>query len=73
MFLGRREIAHYDGAGIVDLRITAAGWQRVAFGTDPAVTRDRSRRDWVSIRIRSVEDLERLRPLLAAAVRANGP
>jgi hypothetical protein len=71
LFLERREIAHYDGQGTVDVRITAAGWTRVAFGDDPAVTRVRSRRDWVSIRVRSVEDLERLRPLLAAAVQAN--
>jgi Family of unknown function (DUF5519) len=72
LFLDRREIAHYDGDGIVDVRITASGWKGVAFGDDPAVTRDRSRRDWVSIRIASTEDLERLRPLLEAAVRANG-
>jgi hypothetical protein len=72
LFLDRREIAHYDGEGVVDLRITASGWKRVDYGGDPAVTRDRSRRDWVSISVTSQEDLERLRPLLEAAVRANG-
>jgi hypothetical protein len=72
LFLGHREIAHYDGQGIVDLRITASGWKQVTFGDDPAVTRDRSRRDWVSISLASTEDVERLRPLLVAAVRANG-
>jgi hypothetical protein len=71
LFLERREIAHYDGQGVIDLRITALGWKGLAFGDDPAVTHDRSRRDWVSICVRSVDDLERLRPLLAAAVRAN--
>jgi Family of unknown function (DUF5519) len=72
LFLDRREIAHYDGQGVVDVRITASGWKHVDFGDDPAVTRDRSRRDWVSISVASQEDVERLRPLLAAAVRANG-
>jgi hypothetical protein len=71
LYLERREIAHYDGQGTFDLRITATGWKRLAFGDDPAVTRDASRRDWVSISVRSVEDLGRLRPLLAAAVQAN--
>jgi hypothetical protein len=72
LFLDRREIAHYDGQGLVDLRITASGWKRVDLGDDPAVTRDRSRRDWVSISVASREDVERLRPLLVAAVQANG-
>src|SRR5262245_27673437 len=58
LFLGRREIAHYDGNGRVDLRITASGWRQVAFGDDPAVTRDRSRRDWVTICVASEADLE---------------
>jgi len=71
LFLGRREIAHYDGEGNVDLRITASGWRRVDFADDPAVTHDKSRRDWVSICVSSVEDVERLRPLLVATVRAN--
>jgi hypothetical protein len=72
LFLEHREIAHYDGQGEFDLRITATGWKRVAFGDDPAVTRVPSRRDWVSIRVSAVEDLARLQPLLVAAVQANG-
>jgi hypothetical protein len=72
LFLEHREIAHYDGDGIVDLRITAAGWSAVAFGDDPAVTRDRSRRDWIVLTLSSVDDAVRMRPLLEAAVRANG-
>ncbi len=68
-----REIAHLEAPGVIDLRITAAGWSRVKdrFGADPAVRRDRSRRDWIELHLDSAADLDRLGGLLAAAMAAN--
>jgi hypothetical protein len=68
-----REIAHREAPGVIDLRITRAGWSQVKerFGADPAVRRDRSRRDWIELRLSSAADLDRLGPLLAAALAAN--
>lgn len=68
-----REIAHREAAGVIDLRITRAGWSQAhgSYGTDPAVRRDPSRRDWIELHVRSAADLERLSGLLAIAVTAN--
>jgi hypothetical protein len=73
IFLGRREFAHWEGPGRVDLRVTSKAWRGLAaeFGGDPAVEHDPGRRDWVDLELRSDEDVHRLRPLFAAAVRAN--
>jgi hypothetical protein len=74
LFLGRREFAHWEGPGLVDLRITAAGWRQHAdsFADDPAITRRTGRRDWIDLRLSDEADVERLRPLFETAVRANG-
>jgi hypothetical protein len=74
LFTGTREIAHPEAPGVIDLRITRAGWSRAraGFGADPAVRRDPARRDWIELRLRSAADLNRLGPLLAIAVAANG-
>jgi hypothetical protein len=45
---------------------------RTDFGADPAVRRDPARRDWIELALRSPADLDRLGPLLAIAVAANG-
>ena len=73
LFAGRREIAHLEAPGVVDLRITREGWAKVSadFAADPAVRRDRSRRDWIELHLQSSDDLSRLRPLLMTAVAAN--
>jgi hypothetical protein len=74
LFAERREIAHLEAPGVVDLRVTRAGWSRAepAYGADPAVRRDPSRRDWIELRLTSPADVDRLRGLLAIAVEANG-
>jgi hypothetical protein len=71
--IASREIAHLEAPGVIDLRITRAGWLRVKdrFGTDPAVRRDPSRRDRIELHLDSVADLHRLDGLLAAAMAAN--
>jgi hypothetical protein len=65
-----REIAHMEAPGVIDLRITQAGWRQVKehFTADPAVRRDPSRRDWIELDLSSAADLDRLAPLLAAAL-----
>jgi hypothetical protein len=68
-----REIAHLEAPGVIDLRITRDGWSRVRpdFGDDPAVRHDPGRRDWIELHLSSLEDLDRLGPLLRAAMAAN--
>jgi Family of unknown function (DUF5519) len=73
LFTASREIAHLEAPGVIDLRITRAGWLKVKdrFAADPAVRRDRSRRDWIELHLDSPADLDRLNELLAAAMAAN--
>jgi Family of unknown function (DUF5519) len=70
---GSREIAHLEAPGVIDLRITRNGWSRVSadFGDDPAVRHDPGRRDWIELHLGSLEDLERLGPVLRTAIAAN--
>jgi hypothetical protein len=74
LFVAGREIAHCEAPGVIDLRITRTGWSRAQerYGTDAAVRRDASRRDWIELHVRSVEDIERVSGLLAIAMAANG-
>ncbi len=71
--IGRREIAHPEAPGVVDLRVTAAGWRalRQDWGADPAVEFEPGRRDWITLRPSSPADVLRLTPLLEAAAAAN--
>jgi hypothetical protein len=73
LFAGRREIAHLEPDGAIDLRITRAGWAQASqdFAVDPAVARDPGRRDWIELRLRHASDLDRLARLLAIAAAAN--
>jgi hypothetical protein len=73
LVLNRREIAHHDGDGAVDLRLTAAGWKQLPppLAADPAVHRDPARRDWVELRLAGPADVRRLRDLVALAYACN--
>ena len=73
LFVASREIAHLEAPGVIDLRITSAGWTQAKSwcGADPAVHRDPSRRDWIEIHLSSQEDLGRLGDLLGIAMAAN--
>jgi hypothetical protein len=73
LFTASREIAHREAPGVIDLRITQAGWRQVKerFSGDPAVRRDRSRRDWIELHVSSSADLDRLGRPVAAALAAN--
>jgi len=71
---GHREIAHLEAPGVIDLRITRAGWSRISadFGDDPAIRRDPSRRDWIELHLQSAADLDWLRRLVTTAMAENG-
>jgi hypothetical protein len=73
LYSASREIAHLEAPGVIDLRITRAGWSQVKdrFSADPAVRRDPSRRDWIELHLDSALDVDRLGGLLAAALAAN--
>jgi hypothetical protein len=73
LFAGSREIAHLEAPGVIDLRITRAGWARVRedFGYDAAVHHDPARRDWIELHLRSPADLDRLGTLVAVSMAAN--
>ena len=73
LWLHGREIAHSETSGVVDLRITRRGWTnlRDLVVEDRALERDPTLRDWIILR-GSPSDVDRLRPVLAAAVEANG-
>ena len=73
LFLDGREIAHLEAPGVIDLRITSAGWRQTRdnYGEDPAVCRDSSRRDWLELLLQSAAEIDRLAPLLTVAVAAN--
>jgi hypothetical protein len=74
LFAGSREIAHLEAPGVIDLRITRAGWSRLSadFGDDPSVRYGPGRRDWIELQLSSVADLGRLSRLLTTAMAANG-
>ena len=73
LFVADREIAHLEAPGVIDLRITSAGWCRAEplYGEDRAVRRDPSRRDWIEIHLSSRADLDRLSDLLVIAMASN--
>jgi len=73
IYVGRREIAHSEAPGVIDLRITGRVWARLRadYGDDCAVTAPTGRRDWIELTVGSPTDLDRLLPLIAAAVTAN--
>jgi hypothetical protein len=73
LWTDRREIVHLEAPGVIDVRITAAGWARAKsdFGVHRAVSRDPSRRDWIELRLGSAGEVRELAALLAIAVAAN--
>lgn len=67
----RREIAHREAPGVVDVRITRKVWRRIVgtYGNDGRV-RPRGRSDWVELHL-TIDDVGAMRDLLAEAVHAN--
>lgn len=73
LFIERREIAHLEAPGVIDLRITRRGWAQVRddYNDDPAVRHDPSRRDWIELHLHAAADLPHLTRLLAVAAAEN--
>ena len=73
LYVRDREVAHLEAPGVIDLRITRQGWSLVKaqHASDPAICRDPSRRDWIELHLRSLDDLDRLSTLVATAMAEN--
>ncbi len=67
-----REIAHLEGPGVVDVRITRACWRRLsaAYVDDPRVHR-RRRSDWIELHLTTSVEVKALGELLTAVVQCN--
>ena len=68
-----REIAHLEGPGHIDLRITHGAWSQIreGYAQDPAIAVDPGRRDWIELHLASTADVERLGQLIKTAASAN--
>jgi hypothetical protein len=73
VYLDGREIAHAEGAGCIDLRITRKAWGGLVgeWRNDPAVGIRARASDWIELTPRSPKEVARLAPLIVAAVAAN--
>lgn len=68
---GRREIAHAEAPGVVDVRITRDGWRRVGpVYADDRRVRTRGRSEWIELHL-AVDDIPAMGALLTEVVRAN--
>ena len=71
-----KEIAHFDDATVIDLRLTRASIsaRRRELKADPRVVLRRGASDWAEIHVHSKDDLDWLRALVEAAADAHrGP
>lgn len=73
MWAGRREVAHFDGDGFLDVRLTrgAIRVRRGELRADPRVILRRTGSDWLAVWIETEADLEFAVPLVADAVANN--
>jgi hypothetical protein len=73
LFLERREVAHLEAPGVIDLRLTRQGWVQLRdrLGGDARVHYDAKRRDWVELRLRTTQDITDLDTVLATAATLN--
>ncbi|HZE49501.1 MAG TPA: luciferase family protein [Jatrophihabitantaceae bacterium] len=73
LFLERREIAHLEAPGVIDLRLTRQGWTQLRdrLGGDARVRYDARRRDWVELQLRTTQDVVDLDAVLAATAAHN--
>jgi hypothetical protein len=76
LWVGRREVAHFDGERTLDVRLTRAviRRRRSEFEADGRTTLRAPASDWLEVELgSSEEDVEWARSLVAAAVEANRP
>ena len=74
VWVGRREVAHFDAAGNLDLRMTRAviRARRDALREDPRIVLRPGQSDWMEVNIATPEDVEFAAGLIREAVIANG-
>jgi hypothetical protein len=73
VWVGRREVAHFDGDGMLDVRLTrtAIRERREELRAEPRVVLRGSGSDWLAVRIDTEADLELALALVADAVANN--
>jgi hypothetical protein len=75
VWVGRREVAHFDGDGALDVRLTRAviSRRRAELGADNRVTFRAGTSDWLEIALNGPDDFEFALELVRAAIAANAP
>ena len=70
LYVGSREVAHFQEPCVLDVRLTTTGIRAVA--SDPrVVTRSSRRSEWATVRVRTGKDIEFARTLLRTAIEHN--
>ncbi len=75
LWVGRREIAHFDDERTLDVRLTKAviRQRRDEFESDERIALRRNASDWLEVSIGSADDAEWARRVVRDAVEANLP
>ncbi|HEX9683134.1 MAG TPA: luciferase family protein [Acidimicrobiales bacterium] len=75
LWVGKREVAHFDGERTVDVRLTKTliRSRRDELHSDDRVSLRRGSSDWLAIEVRSNDDAELARGLVRDAIAANLP
>ena len=75
IWVGKREIAHFDDEQSLDVRMTKAviRERRQEFKDDPRVSLRRGGSDWIEVRTQSESDLDFALTLVSEAIAANLP
>jgi hypothetical protein len=73
LWVGKREIAHFDGDGSLDVRLTkrVIRSRRSMLKEDERVTLRASASDWLEVRVEVVEDIEFALALVNESIAAN--
>ena len=73
LWVGSREIAHFDQDNTLDLRLTKSSIrsQRQALEDDPRITLRKHQSDWIALSIEPDSNVEWAHAMVAAAVEAN--
>jgi hypothetical protein len=75
IWVGKREVAHFDGERTIDIRLTKAviRSRRPQLKSDERVTLRPSTSDWIEVEVRSDADAEWASALIRDAIEANLP
>jgi Family of unknown function (DUF5519) len=75
VWVGRREIAHFDADGMLDIRLTKASIRsrRAAFAVDDRISLRPGTSDWLELSLHTVGDVDFAVSLVEEAIAANLP